>query len=105
MIWCEKGWCGLVRCLAWVVMSLTLGGIVANAVASESQGKGLRVTPGALFVQNVVLGKKYDVYEASGIRWTIHNDSEREQTYVLSTHRPSEVGLRGWLPAPRSAAA
>ena len=28
---------------------------------------------------------------------TIQNDTEFEQTYVLSTHRPSEVGGRGWL--------
>lgn len=94
---CEKGWRGMGRRLACVLVSLALGGIVFQAIASVAPGKGLRVTPGALFVQGVFLGKLYDVYEASGIRLTIHNDSDREQTYVLSTHRPSEVGLRGWL--------
>ncbi len=94
---CEKGWRGVGRRLACVLMSLALGGIVAQAFVSAAQGKGLRVTPGALFVQSVFLGKLYDVYEASGIQWTIHNQSDREQTYVLSTHRPSEVELREWL--------
>jgi len=104
---CEKGWRGVVRRLACVLVSLALGGIVFQAIASEAQGKGLQVTPGALFVQSVFLGKLYDVYEASGIQLTIQNDSEREQTYVLSTQRPSEVGISGWvhgyaeLPDPR----
>lgn len=87
----------MVTRLASVLMCLALGGLVAQAVASESQGKGLRVSPGALFVQHVFLGKLYDVYEASGVQLTIHNDSEREQTYVLSTHMPSDVGAHGWL--------
>ena len=47
---CEKGWRGVVRRLACVLVSLALGGIVFQAITSEAHGKGLRVTPGALFV-------------------------------------------------------
>ena len=82
---------------ALAIVFLALGGMVAQAVASESQGKGLGVTPGALLVQDVVLGKLYDVSAVSGIPLTIQNDSEQAQTYILSTHRPSELGLHGWL--------
>ena len=87
----------MVRRLACFLICLALAGMDSQADASESQGVGLRVTPAALFVQNVFLGKLYDVYEESGIRLTIHNLSDRERTYLLSTHIPSDVGVRRWL--------
>lgn len=65
--------------------------------AASPQAVGLKVEPGALFIQNVFLGKLYDVYKESGLRLTVHNESSRTRTYILSTHLPSDVGAKGWL--------
>lgn len=55
---------------------------------------GLAVQPGGLLIQNVTPGELYDIEKLTGIALTIFNRDDREHTYALSTHRPSEIGNR-----------
>ncbi|MFQ5801940.1 MAG: hypothetical protein ACE5JQ_03470 [Candidatus Methylomirabilales bacterium] len=78
-------------------MCLSLAPTILPAHATDPQSLGLKVSPGALLIQNVFLGKLYDVYKESGIRLTIHNQSDTARTYVLSAHLPSDIGAQRWL--------
>jgi len=55
---------------------------------------GLAVQPGGLLIQDVIPGRLYDLEEKTGIALTVYNRDNREHSYTLSTHRPSEVGNR-----------
>jgi len=58
---------------------------------------GLSVRPGGLLVQYVPLGVTYDFYESVRMPLTIHNKDISAHTYVLSTHKPSQVAARRWV--------
>jgi hypothetical protein len=55
---------------------------------------GLGAEPGGLLIQGISPGEVCDLAERAGIWLTIHNRSETAHTYVLSSHRPSEIGNR-----------
>jgi len=55
---------------------------------------GLAVEPGGLLLQDVGPGELYDLAAKTGILLTIHNRDRNDHTYVISSHRPSEVGNR-----------
>lgn len=77
-----------------LLMHLVLAPIALGGVGPDA---GLKVEPGALFIQNIFLGKVYDIYKESGLRLTVHNQSDKVRTYTVSTHLPSDVGAKGWL--------
>lgn len=85
------------RWLAVLFVHLALVLWVAQVEAAAPQAAGLKVEPGALFIQNVFLGKLYDVYKESGLKLTVHNQSDKTRTYILSTHLPSDVDAKRWL--------
>lgn len=74
-------------------------------LAGSAQAAGLKVSPARFILHNVEPGRQYDVYEATKLRLTIYNESDAPQTWLLSTHRPSERGkLRlGYLEIPDAA--
>ena len=69
--------------------------IAAAAPASEQPpALGLAVQPGGMLIQDISPGGRYDLKEKTGIGLTVFNRDSRDHTYLLSTHRPSEVGNR-----------
>jgi len=78
------------------VNKLIIGIILFIGIAETAKCAGLAVSPGGLLIQEIVPGKLYDLYEISKIGLTIYNKDNKPHTYVLSTHKPSEVGNRKW---------
>ncbi len=88
---------GRVLCLLMLVL-LAAG---SASLAAEAQALpatpptvGLAVEPGGLLLQDVTPGESYDLAEKTGIFLTIHNRDRNDHTYVIASHRPSEVGNR-----------
>ena len=77
-----------------VSVLLTRGGAVALAGELPPPVLGLTVQPGGLLIREVVPGETYDLKAKSGVGLTVSNQDGRPHTYVLSTHRPSEIGNR-----------
>ena len=68
-----------------------------KAKAKQRPAMGLSVRPGGLLVQYVPLGVTYDFYESVRMPLTIHNKDTSPHTYILSTHKPSQVAARRWV--------
>ena len=71
----------------FVILCALLLGLVGRVEAAS-----LKVSPARFLVHDVQPGRLYDIYAETGLRITIYNDDEKEQTWSLSTHRPSERG-------------
>ena len=80
----------------WIASGLSAGVMLFAGMVEIAQSTGLGVSPGGLLIQGVVPGELCDVYEMSKTGLTIYNRDNKPHTYVLSTHKPSEVGNRKW---------
>lgn len=76
----------------YVVKGMVLFFSFARFIFSQ----GLAVSPGGILIQGVLPGKTYDIYKETGIKLTIYNKDNSPHTYILSTHKPSEVGNKRW---------
>jgi len=79
------------------LLECAIGVLPGSAAASEGAAQpvlGLAVQPGGLLIQGIAPGETYDLKERAGIGLIIFNRDSREHTYLLSTHRPSEIGNR-----------
>jgi len=85
------------------IMVLLVVGLGAHAHPARAEASGasvaapvlgLAVEPGGLLIQGVEPGELYDLEQTTGILLTIRNRDRADHTYLLSTHRPSEVGNR-----------
>ncbi|MCM8824306.1 MAG: hypothetical protein NC822_06515, partial [Candidatus Omnitrophica bacterium] len=69
-------------------------------------GLGLTVEPGGFVLQNLIPGKRVDIFETTGLALVIYNRSDSYHTYVIKGGKPQEVGIEGWLkgyePIPES---
>ena len=76
--------------------------ILLTVSSGRLDAASLKVGPAGFIIHNVVPGKDYDVYKATGLQLTIYNDSTEAKTYLLSAHRPSEGGTweKGYLEIP-----
>lgn len=85
-----------------IIVLLVVGlGAHAHPARAEASGAsvaapvlGLAAEPGGMLIQGVEPGKVYDLEDKTGILLTIRNRDRADHTYLLSTHRPSEVGNR-----------
>src|ERR1035437_3652423 len=76
--------------------------ILLTVSSGRLEAASLKVGPAGFIIHNVVPGKAYDVYKATGLQLTIYNDDTVAKTYLLSAHRPSEGGTweKGYLEIP-----
>jgi len=79
-------------CTAGLSTPASAGG--AGAESSPPETVGLGAEPGGLLIQGITPGEVCDLAERAGIWLTIHNRGRIAHTYVLSSHRPSEIGNR-----------
>jgi len=85
------------RSCLFVLAALLASGVLVAAetpAAAPAPTVGLAVEPGGLLLQDVTPGELYDLAAKTGIMLTIHNRDRNDHTYVISSHRPSEVGNR-----------
>ena len=87
-----------VSCLAVLVVCAAGARLPASDTARQDDTGpptiGLAVEPGGLLIQGIGPGELYDLEQETGILLTIRNRDRTDHTYLLSTHRPSEVGNR-----------
>ncbi len=71
--------------------------VVLFIVPHITIGEGLTVEPGGLLLQNVPLGKVYDLHKETGMYIKVCNSLDRSVTYRISVQRPSEGGSGRWM--------
>ena len=77
-----------------LILALPVRGVLAADSPDVPSSVGLSVEPGGMLIQGVEPGQVYDLEDKTGIVLTIHNRDRSDHTYLLSSHRPSEVGNR-----------
>ena len=77
----------MLRCIRFITLSA-----LVVLMQHRSEAASLKVSPAQFIVHHVEPGKLYDIYEKTGLRFTIYNDDEVRRTWFLTTHRPSERG-------------
>jgi len=62
----------------------------------------LKVSPAGFIIHNVTPGRTYSLYEETKLKLSVYNDDMTTHTYMLSVHKPSELGRweKGYLEIP-----
>ena len=74
------------RKITLILVSIFLLSIIAVAI-------GISISPGTFLLQNVPIGKKYDITASAGYRIKIGKESG-STTYILTPRRPSDDGTK-----------
>ena len=72
--------------------AIAAAALLILGLSGPAEATSLKAGPASFILHNVTPGKLYDVYAMTGLRLTITNDDDESETWVLSTHRPSEGG-------------
>jgi hypothetical protein len=87
-----------------ILYCLILPVIFLTVYSSRLEAASLKVGPAGFIIHNIVPGKIYDVYKETGVQLNIYNDNPVANTYLISSHRPSECGKweKGYLEIPNA---
>ncbi len=89
--------------VAWAAWPAGVALLILAIFPGWAGAFGVKASPGAFILHNVQPGRVYDVYQETGSRVTVYNDSPERRTYSLSVARPSGKVLTGYraIPDPR----
>lgn len=83
-----------------ILLGLLTGLIIVSAKIALSAG--INVWPGGMLIQNLPLGRAFDLDKERAIKLKISNSDEIDHTYVLSVYKPFAIGadMIGYLDLP-----